>query len=148
MKDERITLETAKLAKAKNFNEFVQGSYTEYLVDKTDPEYPEGGGPFGMKKGEVEFDSSYIRNNDKNSDLTCKSYACYSAPTQSLLQRWLREIHNIQVYCYSHTKNGEGKYRDYVVYVNDNVLNDPRDEDYQTYEEALEVGLQFALEMI
>lgn len=148
MKDERITLETAKLAKAKNFNEFVNGSYTEYLVDQIDPEYPEGGGPFGMKKGEVEFDSSYIRNNDKNSDLTCKSYACYSAPTQSLLQRWLREVHNIQVHCHSNTKDGKGKYRDYVAYINERAINDPRDEEFDAYESALEVGLQVALEMI
>lgn len=69
-------------------------------------------------------------------------------PTQSLLQKWLRDTRNIQVYCFSTTKNGEGKYRDYVVHVNENILNDSRDEEYQTYEEALEAGLQFALEMI
>lgn len=69
-------------------------------------------------------------------------------PTQSLLQKWLREEHNIQVHCHSHTKNSEGKYRDYVAYVNEEIINDARDEEYQTYEEALEVGLRFALEML
>lgn len=148
MKDERITLETAKLAKSKNFNEFVNGLYTEYLVDQKDTEYPEGDNPFGMSKGDVEFIATYMRNDDKKSDLTCKNYVCYSAPTQSILQKWLREKHNIQVYCYSMTKNGKGKYRDYVVYVNGNSINDARDEEFQSYEEALEIGLQVALEMI
>lgn len=70
------------------------------------------------------------------------------APTQARLQRWLREKHNIQVYVHSHTKNGDGIYRDYVVYVNELTINDARDEEFQTYESALEVGLQTALEMI
>jgi hypothetical protein len=46
----------------------------------------------------------------------------------------------------SHTKNGDGKYRDYVVHINDKDINDARDEEFQTYEEALEMGLQVALE--
>jgi hypothetical protein len=144
MKDERITLETAKLAKVKNFNIRINGSYVEYLVDKTDPEYPEGGGAFSMKKGEVEFDSDpFINNGD--SDYSNELYEIYAAPTQSLLVRWLREVHNIQVYCYSSTKNGEGIYRDYVVHVNEISINDARDEEFQTYEEAMEAGLKIVL---
>jgi hypothetical protein len=70
------------------------------------------------------------------------------APTQAFLANWLRDTHNIQVYAYSSTKNGSGKYRDYVVYVNGFALNDARDEEFQTYEEALEVGLEYALNQI
>jgi hypothetical protein len=140
MKDERITLETAKLAKNKNFNEFVNGTYTEYLVDQTDPEYPEGGGPFSMKKGEIEFDTTYIRNNDNNSDLTCKNYACYSAPTQSLLQKWLREVHNIHVGLI-HESHG-------WMFILSNITENDEGkcgyDNYKTYEEALEAGFKKA----
>src|ERR1035437_521892 len=69
------------------------------------------------------------------------------APTQSQLQCWLREKHNIQVYAYSHTIKGD-KWGDYVVYLNNTALNDARDEEFQRYEEALEVGLYEALKTI
>jgi len=64
IKDERITLETAKLLKEKNFDIWVYGSITEYIKSQRDPEYPEGGGPFGWEKGEREIDpTNYFRNN-------------------------------------------------------------------------------------
>lgn len=74
-------------------------------------------------------------------------------PTQSLLQKWLRDVHGIQVYVKSMTKDGNGNYRDYVAYILGKEgygvsVNDPRDEEYQTYEEALEVGLERALGLI
>jgi len=72
-------------------------------------------------------------------------------PTQSLLQRWLREIHGIQVYVYSHTVKSTNMmqiYRDYVAYINGRELNDARDEEYQTYEKALEFGLQEGLKHV
>ena len=126
----------------------MNGSYTQYLTTQKDPEYPEGGGPFGWTKGEVELSGGYFRNNDNGGDFSNKNYTMYAAPTQSLVQRWLREVHNIQVYVYSNTKNGEGIYRDYVAHINERSINDSRDEEFQTYEAAMEVGLQVALEMI
>ena len=80
------------------------------------------------------------------------------APTQSFLANWLREKYQIQVYAVSGTTNGK-KYRDYVGHVCpapiknklsvlNTSVNDPRDEEFQTYEEAMEVALQIALEMI
>lgn len=150
--DERISLTTAKLAKKKNFRAPVYGSYTEYLKTQIDPEYPEGGGPFGTTKGEVTFDGSYFINDYKMCDYSNKNYGMYAAPTQSLLAKWLRDVHGIQVYAYSHTVNsladGTSKYRDYVVYINQMELNDARDEQYQTYEEALEYGLKYALNQL
>jgi len=147
MKDERITLETAKLLKEKNFELLIQGLCTEYLTTQIDPEYPDGGGPFGWVKGTVDFSNDYIKNNSEN-DYSNENYVMYAVPTQSLLARWLREVHNIQVYCYSSTRNGKGEYRDYVVHVNLTPINDARDDEFQTYEEAFEVGLQVALDMI
>lgn len=68
-------------------------------------------------------------------------------PTQSLIQKWLRDVHNIQVYCYSSTKDGNGKYRDYVVYINGQAINDARDQEFQTYEDALEFGITQSLKL-
>ncbi len=67
------------------------------------------------------------------------------APTQTSVQKYLRETHNLQVYAFSSTINKKGEFRDYVVYINNKALNDARDEEYQTYEEAIEFGLQQAL---
>ena len=71
----------------------------------------------------------------------------YPAPTQALLQRWLREEHKILVeslYSYSANdyipKVGKlNEYQDYIIYTNMS---------FKTYEEALEIGLQEALKLI
>ena len=145
-KDQVISLETAKLAKQKGFNAGVKGNYVEYLkTNKSDNP------SFRTKKGEVTYDSDYFINNDKMCDYSNENYTMYAAPTQSLLAKWLRDVHDIQVYAYSHTirdphpKMGTAKYRDYVAHVNEKEINDARDEEYQTYEAALEAGLKYAL---
>lgn len=67
------------------------------------------------------------------------------APTQSLLQRWLREVHNIDI-TISLVANGYGFY----IHKDRNYTN--KGENYGisgiTYEEALEVGLQEALKLL
>ncbi len=70
-----------------------------------------------------------------------------SAPTQSLLQKWLREVHNIHVnvsygLTFTFKINGDLKGNDYVDYSNI--------EEYwsRTYEEALEKGLIEGLKLI
>lgn len=80
---------------------------------------------------------------DWNTD--CDDVGIISAPTQALLQRWLREVHNIILlpvladyetirYCC-------------FIYGKDNTLIRTSAEDISTdtYEEALEIGLQEAL---
>jgi len=146
--DKRIWLETAKLAKEKGYDIAANGCYTEYLVTKIDPEYPEGGGPFGMTKGEIVLSADYFANNWEQTDYSNENYFMCAAHTQTLLAAWLRVKHNIQVYACSQTIDGNGKYRDYVAHVNNLEINDARDEEYQTYEEAMEVGLQHALGLI
>lgn len=70
MQEELITFETAKLAKEKGFIKYTNFRY--------------------MSK-DVEGCLVNI------GDLTTLAGADISAPTQSLLQRWLREVHNIDV---------------------------------------------------
>jgi len=64
----------------------------------------------------------------------------YNQPTQSLLQRWLREVHNIDIFLF---KGKNGYYTQaYQLDLNTENLN------FSTYEEALEVGLFEALKLI
>lgn len=140
--NEKITLPTAKLAKEKGFDVIVEtGSYVEYLVDKTDPEYPDGGGAFYMKKGDIETEDGYFRNgSDEWGDFSNENYKMYARPTQTVLQRWLREVKKIDVLVYRNyqflikNKNEESQYYD--------------DVEYATYEVALEEALIKALNLI
>jgi hypothetical protein len=117
-----VNYETSKLARKCGFDE-----YCSYLW-----------GIFDGYEGLHRFDN----HNKSNAD------CWFSAPTQSHLAKWLRDMHNIQVYAKSSTVDGNGKYRDYVAYVNNFGVNDARDEEYETYEEAMEVGLLEALKRL
>ena len=157
LQDERITLETAKLAKEKSFHVPVESSYVEYHKTKK--------GDDGYKKGDVEIETMYFANDWSATDYSNSNYTMYARPTQALLARWLRDAHGIQVYAVSGTLSGtvdgKRKYKDYVAHVcigssRDNevgrviqtAINDARDEEYQTYEAAMEAGLQYALKQL
>lgn len=124
MKEELVSFETAKLLKEKGFS----------------LSYPSA----CYYNNELWISENLIAHSDiKKPD----GNYLFKAPTQSLAQKWLREKHNIQVYANSATlKNG--KYADYVAFVNGLAINDPRDEEYQTCEEALEEGLKQGLLLI
>ena len=75
-----------------------------------------------------------------------------SAPTQSLLQRWLREEHNIHVIPMISSNVVYYGY-EIIKYSSENENGKHIDADFKqpfskTYEEALEVGLQEALKLI
>jgi hypothetical protein len=151
MQEQLITFETAKLAKEKNFEIGVNQSYIIYKESYNyddDPNHRES-----YKVNDVEINSHYHVNNYKGIDLSNELYEAYSAPTQSLLQKWLREVHGIitQVECnYWDEINGWNTYSVTVFIPNSgNVLEDNETFSfYKTYEEALEVGLQEALKLI
>lgn len=78
-------------------------------------------------------------------------YRCYYQPTQSLLQKWLREIKNLHIaiirdacgYGYDICKADNG------THIADGVFDSPNDGgQWDTYEEALETGIQEALKLI
>ena len=116
MEEQLITFETAKLAKEKGFNISGNNIYeNEELLC------------------EVEF------KNWNNGTL------CLLAPTQSLLQRWLREVRDI--YININTDNNKSFYSD----VNEEYFYDGyrgKALIFKSYEEALEDGLQEALRLI
>ena len=130
MKDELISLETAKLTKEKGFDVYTRDYYNH--------------------KGELGPISSFARSTDSR----------IAAPTQSLLQRWLREEHYIQVS--ANTKlfsfKGESK-ASWHYHVNAGTLAHVNKVDYgnyhvsdgksyDTHEQALEQGLLAVLQTI
>ena len=167
MKEQLISFETAKLAKEKDFNILQHSYYFE------DGEFKENSlkGTNGYYGEEYEFDLSEFNENWNDKWLTKKTgdrcFGCskqkgyletFSAPTQSLLQRWLREVHNIYVESYHDLTSDGTKIQFYTSWGflqqkdkngNRNV-NGWYDEynDWKTYEEALEIGLQEALKLI
>ena len=143
MEEQLISYETAKLAKEKGFDEKV---YREY--DK----------------------SGYLRCTSKSADVVLGPYdellksTEYPAPTQSLLQRWLREVHNCFIDILPH-RDGDSKNKQWkskkdvfwtveVDYYGKNFEIELTDDSDFTqhfnnnYEEALEIGLYQALKLI
>jgi hypothetical protein len=149
MKDQCIVLKTAKLAKEKGFNIGCNGSYTEFLkTHKSDNP------SFAMKKGEIEFDNSFFFiNNNSLCDNSNENFTMYAAPAQSLLQRWLREVHNFHIEIVLGHDEKETWYDFYVYKIelgyDDDFIADSSDmDDNGSYEETLETGLQEALKLM
>lgn len=148
MKEQLITFETAVLAKEKGFNILSHSYYFE------DGEFKENSltGTNGYYGEDYEFNLSEFNENWNDKWKTTKEgdrcFGCnknpkyletFSAPTQSLLQKWLREVHKINVYCVP-TEIDETKWyhniaSSFKVYTG-------------SYEEVLEVGLQEGLKLI
>jgi hypothetical protein len=122
-----VSFETAVLAKKKGFNEMSTNLWKN---------------PTGLAtlcKGVMWY------NNRKGED--GRELPAYSAPTQSLLQRWLREIHNIHVIVTHFTNqpiDNELWENCFQVYVQGDGLHPY----HRTYEESLEFGLQEGLKRI
>lgn len=130
MREELIGFEVAKLAKEKGFDWLCNGFYDLY-------------------------------DNPHNNKITYSSpdnwnlYKSLSAPSQSLLQRWLREVHNFHI-TICNTNPGDKvdfKFSMGELYKSDNddskkyiVLGSKGT--FKTYEEALEIGLQESLKLI
>lgn len=135
MKEQLVEFETAKLAKEKGFNIPCYNHFT--------------------RKGKFRF----CHPDDVKYSFVHENEGWVEAPTQSLLQKWLREEHNIFVSI--NTVSEEKWYsaedvehipvHKYRVIKNiDNFKYDVIDwsEPFETYEEALEKGLQEALKLI
>lgn len=145
MKEELVTFETAKLAKEKGFD-VPQNMwwYNRFGVECGRTDVDEDGNHLYYGSG------TYVSEPKRN---VSKEYyekqtsISFQAPTQSLLQKWLREKHNIEVFV--------NPYKDYFADVNDPVMykycvwnNSIGAEFSEIYEEALETGLQRALKLI
>jgi hypothetical protein len=142
MKDEIVSFEIATLARDKGFHDVISCIR---------------GKNYYNLEGELNGDSSnelkeYLRWKKEGGEL---KEINISAPTQSLLQRWLREKHNTFVICtqefypdginylvqvFKYTPEKERCYEGTMLY-GDNA-------EFETYELSLEFGLRLALELI
>lgn len=139
MKEQLITFETAKLAKEKGFD--IQCHW--YFTHK--------------RKFPTSEDTYYPNQTSKpqnwNDDSNLKFYERFSTPTQSLLQKWLRETHqlHLEIQVQDYVETPKFYWDIFGNYKNNKMIrciaNSPR-EDYVSYEEALETGLQKALSYI
>ena len=145
-----IELETARLARKAGFDWECSTFYTE-TFDYTNQD---GTGKFEFRRD----DNLRYRNpnDDRNSFVNHKGtlleykFEMYSAPTQSVLQRWLREVKGMYIeithtitdefYVTIHSKNFI--VTKHVLTENGQTLTFP------TYEAALESGLQKCLTLI
>lgn len=128
MTEELVTLETAKLLKEKGFNEYCKDI---------------------IKEDDNRIMQSVFRTNKNLPKL------CYSRPTQSVAQKWLREIRGVYVYVEPVIgKRWKLSFCDFNVPTEEsdwmeNEINKGNGyKVYVTYEEALEAGLQEALKLI
>jgi len=126
IQEQYVSLKVAKLAKEKGFNESISTLYKNGIFKHHKPRHSNN--PFISNKGMTDN--------------------CCSAPTQSLLAKWLREKYEIHVevvfwyykdshyceYTYNITKPLEN--------LTNNVLW------FDNYEEAMEEGLKEALKLI
>lgn len=161
MKDELVTFETAQLAKEKGFDWKCEYFYG-WDNTKNSINYPQAY-IFDYKTGKnleyvlqrenwnkFDFDKEKILGSKWSTIGIIVEYftICCSASTQSLLQKWLREEHNIHVYA----RNGELDNEDtfFAFYFDMNNIEETISEvwKYDTYEEALEKGLEKSLKLI
>lgn len=128
MKEELISFETAKLAKEKGFHERVIYYYIDSTkcVDRIAP---------------GAHSHLHVSN---------KKEGYHSAPTQSLLQRWLRKVYGIHVWVVPNllwqTYHFEGLVDRKNTHKSNLTFSDDLMKD--TYEQALEAGLLEALKLI
>ncbi len=120
MKEQLISYKTAKLAKEKKFD--LNCHYAQFVEDE-EPIYNESAHNWNLyEEG-------------------------YSVPTQSSLQKWLREVHKLSVEVFSDETHWEvivEKLPSYSAYDSEYSSDDK----FNTYEEALEEGLKQALKLI
>jgi len=145
MEETYISFETAKLAKEKGFKEKVNYSFVDLSS----------------------FDSGIDRAQYMHSQNHNEKGHRYSCPSQSLLQKWLREEHEIIVFAQHETiDDAESAWTWAIkIYVQEGVEGTRKKKEYdfwkchyslsyenmmwwKTYEEALEDGLLKALKLI
>jgi len=119
MKEQLVSFETALLAKLRRFTitECFYGISSSMIYDANKKAKP-----------------SYQNTQEDEVD----------APTQSLLQKWLREKHKISLLIYDCFEEGFG-FQISKLHTNNTTQDD---NSFNTYEEALEQGLQEALKLI
>lgn len=127
MKEQLISFETAKLAKERGFD-ISKLEYISTCAIYGDAEYVQGFINTELYKARIDL--------YKDKDILL-------APTQSLLQKWLREVHYMHI-----TINYRGRYFGHAWSMKHHKYWEFHSGDFKTYEEALEQGLIESLKLI
>lgn len=165
MKEQMVSYKVAKLAKEKGFKElcshyyFNDGEFKEHEVIKD-------GGYYGdeysisLEEFNEDWNNKFVTTKDGDRCFGCNNnkgyFETFSAPTQSLLQKWLREKYKMDIYIEAllekQTKNR--RYSSVLIYFQGDLRvivrkNFSKEGDfYLVYEEALEDILEEALKII
>ena len=128
--EDYVSFETAKLLKEKEFDEICSYIWGITHIDKS----------YVLQKWII------TNGQIKNSDLTD---GAYTAPTQSLALKWLREVHRIEIYIVLSELNADNS-RKYMFDIYSSDINRGFDsvqkEEFNSYEEAVEAALKYTLE--
>ena len=131
MRHDVILFETAKLARDKGFKVPCDGRY------------------FWDHKWQLSLKGAVKCSND--SDMKDRSNVSYCAPTQSLIQKWLRDEHRIYI-TVSSIEDGENILFDYSIKQKAQIFGfseiKTKLQEFKTYDEALESGIEKALNLI
>ena len=123
MVEKLIEFETAKIAKTRGFNVVCENYFSEHLTGVQE------NNQCGFRNWNKEYENSFSR------------------PTQSLLQKWLREIHSLDVETEKYQHNEDGRYYKGRVW-GEEFENEGYVTGFDSYEDALEEGLLCALAAI
>ena len=158
MKEELISFETARLLKEKKWSfptlnfYFEDGQSKENVLEQTTG--MDYGSEFTVEYEELieNWNDNFLTKKNGHRCFGCDKnkgyFETYSAPTQALLQKWLREIHNIHICNNLHYKVNGGVAGYLIDISHPNGDFKGVSTDGITYEEALEKGLYTALKLI
>jgi hypothetical protein len=148
MKEQLVSFETARLVKEKGF-----GIETEYkFYNEKETSYRNYADWDIREEGGYSIITVPRKTGQLKKDLHIKFIEEeFPAPTQSLLQKWLREVHGIYVESY-HDYDPKDKsfqfYTNWGFYQGNPAGGYDEYNDWKTYEEALEFGLKEGLKLI
>ena len=150
MKERIVSLRTAKLAKEKGFKischsyYFEDGEFREHKIEITHGYY---GGEVIYEQEEFyeNWNSGFLTTKDGDRCFGCKKsqgyFETYSAPSQSLLQKWLREEKDILVYV---DPKSHHFFESHIITSNNEIISNRGD----NWENVLENSLYIALQEI
>jgi len=140
MKEELVSLEVAVLAKARGFKMPTHAYYTNRLMTEEEKDlgynFEDKLPPYKLTENTIGCSDTYMRYKD-----LCKYWEFdYNAPTQSHLQKFLREVYDIDVESRGCRIAGDKKTDYYQPHINGALIGKISAR-YKTYEDALEYAL-------
>ena len=138
MEEKLVSFETAKLANEKGFDEVCSWLY--YDPPKIIGKHHRTGQEYSLRLHHCGA-RQYNFYSSPPKDKLNRYHVC----TQSLLQKWLREVYNIDVIINTYRSQENKWYKFFISQMSKVTI---KSDDYNTYEEALEQGLREALRLI